>query len=72
MKFIRYINVCIQDSRVTRLKIDDKITYLKYKNPNNSQTFVVLEQELVYTKAESLVAEARLSNIIKSKLEMPF
>ena len=61
-----------QDSRVTRLKIDDKITYLKYKNSNNSQTFVVLEQELVYTKAESLVAEARLSNIIKYKLEMPF
>lgn len=44
---------------------------LKYKEPN-SQKIVVLEQELVRAEAESLVAEAQLSNITREKLKAAF
>jgi hypothetical protein len=44
---------------------------LKYKEPN-SPKIVVLEQELVRAEAESLVAEAQLSNITREKLKAAF
>jgi hypothetical protein len=44
---------------------------LKYKEPN-SPRIVVLEQELVRAEAESLVAEAQLSNITREKLKAAF
>ena len=49
-------------------KITDQIAQLKYKDPN-SQRLVVLEQELVRAEAESLVAEAQLSNITREKVK---
>lgn len=52
-------------------KITDQIAQLKYKEPN-SPRIVVLEQELVRAEAESLVAEAQLSNITREKLKSAF
>lgn len=72
LKSIRDIENSIQGSRDRKLKIDDKIAYLKYKDPNNLAKIEVLEQELVRAEAESLVAEAQLSNITRSKLKMAF
>ena len=72
LKSIRDIENSIQGSRDRKLKIDDKIAYLKYKDPNNLSKIEVLEQELVRAEAESLVAEAQLSNITRSKLKMAF
>lgn len=44
---------------------------LKYKDPK-SDKIVVLEQELVRAEAESLVAEAQLSNITREKVRAAF
>lgn len=52
-------------------KITDQIAHLKYKEPN-SPKIVVLEQELVRAEAESLVAEAQLSNITREKLKAAY
>ncbi|KAK2623741.1 hypothetical protein QTJ16_006922 [Diplocarpon rosae] len=52
-------------------KITDQIAQLKYKEPN-SPKIVVLEQELVRAEAESLVAEAQLSNITREKLKAAY
>jgi hypothetical protein len=52
-------------------KIADHIAQLKYKEPN-SPKIVVLEQELVRAEAESLVAEAQLSNITREKIKSAF
>lgn len=63
--------------RLTRLfktgkqKITDQIAQLKYKEPN-SPRIVVLEQELVRAEAESLVAEAQLSNITREKIKAAY
>jgi hypothetical protein len=52
-------------------KITDEIAKLKYKDPQ-SPRIVVLEQELVRAEAESLVAEAQLSNITREKVKAAF
>jgi hypothetical protein len=52
-------------TRIGKQKITDQIAQLKYKEPN-SPKIVVLEQELVRAEAESLVAEAQLSNITRA------
>jgi hypothetical protein len=52
-------------------RITDQIAQLKYKEPN-SPKIVVLEQELVRAEAESLVAEAQLSNITREKIKAAF
>lgn len=52
-------------------KITDNIAQLKYKEPN-SPKIVVLEQELVRAEAESLVAEAQLSNITREKIKAAY
>ena len=54
-----------------KAKITDQIAQLKYKEPN-SPKIVVLEQELVRAEAESLVAEAQLSNITREKLKAAY
>jgi hypothetical protein len=59
------------DSEIGKQKITDQIAQLKYKEPN-SPKIVVLEQELVRAEAESLVAEAQLSNITREKLKAAF
>ena len=59
------------DKRSGKQKITDQIAQLKYKEPQ-SPKIVVLEQELVRAEAESLVAEAQLSNITREKLKAAF
>jgi hypothetical protein len=43
--------------------VSDEIAKLKYKEPQSTK-IVQLEQELVRAEAQSLVAEAQLSNIV--------
>ncbi|KAI9825850.1 MAG: Eisosome core component [Thelocarpon impressellum] len=71
IKSIRNIEASVQPSRDRKQKIIDQIAQLKYKEPN-SPRIVVLEQELVRAEAESLVAEAQLSNITREKLKAAF
>ncbi|SCU78827.1 LAME_0A05996g1_1 [Lachancea meyersii CBS 8951] len=71
IKSIRDIEGSVQPSRDRKAKITDKIAYLKYKDPA-SPKIEILEQELVRAEAESLVAEAQLSNITRSKLRAAF
>lgn len=71
LKSIRNIEASVQPSRNRKQKITDQIAQLKYKDPN-SPKIVVLEQELVRAEAESLVAEAQLSNITREKLKAAF
>lgn len=61
----------MQPSRDRKQKITDQIAHLKHKEPN-SPKIVVLEQELVRAEAESLVAEAQLSNITREKMKSAF
>lgn len=68
IKSIRNIEASVQPSRDRKQKITDQIAQLKYKEPN-SPKIVVLEQELVRAEAESLVAEAQLSNITREKIK---
>lgn len=72
LKSIRDIENSIQGSRDRKEKIEDKIAYLKYKDPDNVAKVEVLEQEMVRAEAEALVAEAQLSNITRAKLKMAF
>ncbi|KAH9892993.1 Eisosome component PIL1-domain-containing protein [Xylariomycetidae sp. FL2044] len=71
MKSIRNIETSVQPSRDRKQKIADQIAQLKYKEPN-SPKIVVLEQELVRAEAESLVAEAQLSNITREKIKAAY
>jgi hypothetical protein len=71
LKSIRNIEASVQPSRDRKQKITDEIALLKYKDPS-SPKINVLEQELVRAEAESLVAEAQLSNITREKLKAAF
>ncbi|ELR03098.1 Eisosome core component [Pseudogymnoascus destructans] len=71
IKSIRNIESSVQPSRDRKQKIIDQIAQLKYKEPN-SPRIVILEQELVRAEAESLVAEAQLSNITREKIKAAF
>ncbi|RAL58919.1 hypothetical protein DID88_009210 [Monilinia fructigena] len=71
IKSIRNIEASVQPSRDRKQKITDQIAQLKYKEPE-SPRIVVLEQELVRAEAESLVAEAQLSNITREKLKAAY
>ncbi|KAF3989167.1 hypothetical protein FT663_03614 [Candidozyma haemuli var. vulneris] len=71
LKTIRNIESSVQPSRDRKQKITDEIAHLKYKDPQ-SPKISVLEQELVRAEAESLVAEAQLSNITREKLKAAF
>ncbi len=71
IKSVRNIEASVQPSRDRKAKITDKIAYLKYKDPQ-SPKIMILEQELVRAEAESLVAEAQLSNITREKLKLAF
>ena len=68
LKSIRDIEGSVQPSRDRKTKITDEIAHLKYKDPQ-SPKIPVLEQELVRAEAESLVAEAQLSNITREQLK---
>ncbi|KAF5096324.1 hypothetical protein D0Z03_001642 [Geotrichum reessii] len=71
LKSVRNIEASVQPSRDRKQKITDQIAQLKYKDPN-SDKIIVLEQELVRAEAESLVAEAQLSNITRDKIKAAF
>ncbi|KAK6463271.1 Eisosome component PIL1/LSP1 [Scheffersomyces coipomensis] len=71
LKSIRNIEASVQPSRDRKQKITDDIAHLKYKDPQ-SPKIPVLEQELVRAEAESLVAEAQLSNITREQLKAAF
>lgn len=51
--------------RANEYKVADEIAKLKYKEPQSTK-IVQLEQELVRAEAQSLVAEAQLSNIVRT------
>lgn len=71
LKSIRNIEASVQPSRDRKEKITDEIAHLKYKDPQSAK-IPVLEQELVRAEAESLVAEAQLSNITREKMKAAF
>ena len=71
LKQIRNIQSSVQPSRDRKQKVTDQIAHLKHKEPN-SPNIGVLEQELVRAEAESLVAEAQLSNITRQNLKAAF
>lgn len=48
-------------------QVADEIQKLKYKEPQSTK-IVQLEQELVRAEAQSLVAEAQLTNIVSTAL----
>lgn len=66
-----FIPISATNVIIGKQKIADQIAQLKYKEPN-SPKIVVLEQELVRAEAESLVAEAQLSNITREKLKAAY
>lgn len=67
LKQIRNTESSVQPSRDHKGKISDEIQKLKYKEPESTK-LVVLEQELVRAEAQNLVAEAQLTNIVRSSL----
>ncbi|BFZ63179.1 lipid-binding protein [Saitoella coloradoensis] len=71
MKSIRNIEASVQPSRDRKAKLLDQIAHLKHKDPE-SEKIIVMEQELVRAEAESLVAEAQLSNITREKVKTAF
>ncbi|KAI2942324.1 hypothetical protein CBS147322_8974 [Aspergillus niger] len=68
LKQIRDTENSVQPSRDHRAKIADEIQKLKWKEPH-SHKIDTLEQELVRAEAQSLVAEAQLTNVTRSKLK---
>ncbi|KAF2876340.1 Eisosome component PIL1-domain-containing protein [Massariosphaeria phaeospora] len=68
LKQIRNTESSVQPSRDHKAKIADEIAKLKYKEPQSTK-IVQLEQELVRAEAQSLVAEAQLTNITRQKFK---
>lgn len=68
LKQIRNTESSVQPSRDHKAKISDEIAKLKYKEPQSTK-IVQLEQELVRAEAQSLVAEAQLTNITRQKFK---
>ncbi|KAH8705550.1 Eisosome component PIL1-domain-containing protein [Talaromyces proteolyticus] len=71
LKQIRNTESAVQPVRDQRTKIADEIQKLKYKDPTNTK-IVTLEQELVRAEAQSLVADAQLSNVTRQKMKEAF
>ncbi|KAK7614664.1 Eisosome component PIL1-domain-containing protein [Phyllosticta paracitricarpa] len=68
LKQIRNTESSVQPSRDHKIKVSDEIAKLKYKEPQSTK-IVQLEQELVRAEAQSLVAEAQLTNITRQKFK---
>jgi hypothetical protein len=68
LKAIRNTEKSVQPSRDKKAKIADEIAKLKAKEPESAK-LVTLEQELVRSEAENLVAEAQLTNITRQKIK---
>ena len=71
LKSIRNIEGSVQPTRDRKIKITDEIASIKYKDPH-SPRITILEQELIRAEAESLVAEAQLSNVTREKFKLAF
>lgn len=71
LKTIRNVEASAQPTRERKQKLVDEIAALKYKEPE-SPRLAVLESELVRAEAESLVAEAQLSNITRERLKAAY
>lgn len=63
LKQIRNTESSVQPSRDQRSKVADEIQKMKYKDPTNTK-LATLEQELVRSEAQNLVAEAQLTNVV--------
>lgn len=63
LKQIRNTEGSVQPSRDHRNKIADEIQRLKYRDSTNPK-IETLEQELVRAEAQTLVAEAQLTNVV--------
>ncbi|KAF2173907.1 hypothetical protein M409DRAFT_48816 [Zasmidium cellare ATCC 36951] len=68
LKGIRNTEASVQPTRSHKQKIQDEIQKLKYKEPESTK-LVTLEQELVRAEAQSLVADAQLSNVTRQKFK---
>ncbi|TKA80872.1 hypothetical protein B0A49_03162 [Cryomyces minteri] len=68
LKQIRNTESSVQPSRDHKAKVADEIQKLKYKEPTSTK-IIQLEQELVRAEAQSLVAEAQLTNITRQKFK---
>ncbi|KAM3413949.1 hypothetical protein BST61_g10618 [Cercospora zeina] len=68
LKQIRNTEASVQPTRTQKQKIQDEIQKLKYKEPESTK-LVTLEQELVRAEAQSLVADAQLTNITRQKFK---
>jgi hypothetical protein len=68
LKAIRNTESSVEPARNHRAKISDELQKLKYKDPTSTK-IVQLEQELVRAEAQSLVAEAQLTNVSRAKLK---
>ncbi|KAF2436264.1 hypothetical protein EJ08DRAFT_603374 [Tothia fuscella] len=66
LKQIRNTESSVQPSRDHKAKISDELAKLKYKEPTSTK-ILTLEQELVRAEAQSLVAEAQLTNVTRQK-----
>ena len=71
LKAIRNTEKSVQPSRDHKSKLMDEIAKLKVKEPASAK-LVTLEQELVRAEAENLVAEAQLTNIVRSTLLLSY
>jgi len=71
LKQIRNTESSVQPSRDKKAKTLDEISKLKYKEPTSTK-IPLLEQELVRDQAESLVAEAQLTNVTRQKFKEAF
>jgi len=68
LKQIRNTESSVQPTRNHKAKILDEIAKLKQKEPESTK-LVTLEQELVRAEAQSLVAEAQLTNVTRQKFK---
>lgn len=68
LKQIRNTESSVQPARDHRAKISDELQKLKFKD-GTSTKIPQLEQELVRAEAQSLVAEAQLTNITRAKFK---
>ncbi|KAI9803762.1 MAG: hypothetical protein M1825_001642 [Sarcosagium campestre] len=71
LKQIRNTESSVQPSRDHKSKVADEIQKLKYKDPQSAK-IAQLEQELIRTEAENLVAEAQLTNVTRQKIKQAY
>ncbi|KAI5296634.1 DNA-directed RNA polymerase III subunit RPC8 [Ascosphaera pollenicola] len=71
LKHVRNTESSVQPTRDYKSKVIEQIQKEKIKDPNG-QKLISLEQELVRAEAQSLVAEAQLTNITRQKFKEAF